>query len=278
MLYFYLVASVALIPLLNNFFDILRQPYSIWLVPLLFVGFFIGFLLLHAIVLFFSVVFIRLDSPQGRFSNYIRTLVTVTLRLIIPMLGVKIHSSGKEKVPENGRMMLVCNHLDNIDPAVILNELPQCELAFIAKKEVYETMPFVAKVLHKLHGMPIDRENNREAAKTVITAIKKIKEDVASVAVFPEGYCSKTGELLPLRNGVFKIAQKAGVPIVVCVIADTPLFLKQLFRKRTHIYFDVVETIPAEKVAEMSTAEIGDYVHKLMYDAIEEIKQKKVKK
>ena len=40
MFYLYLVLSAALIPVLNNFFEILRQPYSWWLVPVLFIAFF----------------------------------------------------------------------------------------------------------------------------------------------------------------------------------------------------------------------------------------------
>ena len=56
MFYFYLVLSVALVPILNNFFEILGKSYSWWLVPVLLVAFFIGLVLLHAIV--FAVSFL----------------------------------------------------------------------------------------------------------------------------------------------------------------------------------------------------------------------------
>ena len=269
MLYVYLIASAALVPILNNFFDILREPYSWWLVPLLFVCFFIGFVVLQAALLYFSVILVNRNSPQERFARYYRALITSSIRLILPIAGVRIHTTGKEKVPTDGRMMLVCNHLQHFDPGVIINELPDRELAFIAKKDIYSTMPFVAKALHKLQCLPIDRENNREAAKTIVSAVRLLKEDKVSIAVFPEGYCSKDGELQPMRNGVFKMAQKANVPIVVCTLVDSQLIVKQMFRKITHVYFDVVEVIPAEKVAEMSTVEIGDMVHSLMYKTIE---------
>lgn len=42
MFYFYLVLSAVLLPVLNNFFGILRQPYSWWLVPVLFITSFLG--------------------------------------------------------------------------------------------------------------------------------------------------------------------------------------------------------------------------------------------
>ena len=52
MIYAYLVISVALIPILNNFFEILRQPYSWWLVPVLIIGFFLGLVILHMLWFF----------------------------------------------------------------------------------------------------------------------------------------------------------------------------------------------------------------------------------
>lgn len=277
MLYVYLVASAALIPILNNFFDILRTPSSWWLVPVLFVAFFLGFILIHALVLWVSINLVNMNSPQERFSRYYRALITSSIQTILPLAWVRIHTTGKEKVPTDGRVMLVCNHLQDFDPGVIINELPDLELAFIAKKDIYSTMPFVSKALHKLQCLPIDRENNREAAKTVVSAVKLLKSDKVSIGVFPEGYCSKDGELQPLRNGVFKIAQKAGVPIVVCTLVNSELIVKQMFRKPTHVYFDILETIPAEKVQELSTVELGDYIHSLMLDALTK-RKKSIKK
>ena len=269
MIYVYLILSAVLVPISDIFFDVLREPYSWWLVPVLIIAFFLGFVIIHAAVLGISVWLVDLEKPQERFSRYFRVLITQSIKMIVSLVGVQIHTTGKENVPEEGRVMLVCNHLHEIDPAVLIHELPDLELGFIAKKEAYETMPFVARAMHKLHCLPIDRENNREGAKTIVAAIKKLRDDTVSMGVFPEGHCSEDGELHELRNGVFKMAQKAEVPIVVCVIAHTKTFVSRLFKKPIHIYLDILETIPAEKVAEMSTAEIGDYVYSVMAKAIE---------
>ena len=129
-------------------------------------------------------------------------------------------------------------------------------------------MPFVAKFMHKLHCLPIDRENDREAAKTVVSAIRLIKEDKASVGVFPEGYTSKTCELLPLRNGTFKIAMKAQVPVVVCVINNTREIVKRMFRRRTDVEFRVLDTIYPEQYESMNTSRLGDIVHGEMLTAL----------
>ncbi len=264
MLYVYLVAAAVSIPVLDSFVNILHNENSWWTTPLLFIGIFLGLIILHFGVVLTSIMLIRMDSDPDKFSGYIRKIISLTLPIFFKLARVRIDTSGLEKVPEDTRFLLVSNHLDNFDPAVILNVLPEAELGFVGKKEIYETMPIVARAMHKLHGLPIDRENNREAAKTIIKATQIIKEDKASIGIFPEGYVSKTGEILPMRNGAFKIAYKAKVPVVVCVIGGTAEIFKNMFRRRTNVYFDVVHTFSAEEIAEMSTQELGEKVSDLM--------------
>lgn len=272
MFYVYIVISAILVPLSDIFFDVLRQPYSWWLVPLLFVLFFICLVIIQLLLLFVPAMFVRLDSPPEKGARYFRFMTNITIPLLFKIFRVRIQVSGVDKVPQNGRFMLVCNHQHDFDPVVIMSVLPNAELAFIGKKEIYKEMPIIARIMHKLYGLPIDRENNREAAKTIISAANLIKQDKASVAVFPEGYSSRTGELLPLRNGVFKLAIKTGVPIVVCVINNTRSIVPNLLRRHTDVVFKVIDVLYPGDFGEMSTVDIGNIVHSKINTALEEIK------
>lgn len=260
-----LIAAVITL-LLDIPFDVLRQPYSIWLVPVLLVGTFVALILLHVIVLALSILFVNLKKP-ARDSNFFRFLVNGFLQIAIPILGVKVHITGTEKIPQDEPFLLVCNHIHDLDPAIIYYAVPDSRLAFIAKREVRELFPFIYKVLHKLSGLPIDRENNREAAKTVINATRLIKDKTNSVAVFPEGYVSKSGELLPIRNGALKIATKSQSKIVVCTIWGTKEIPKNLFRRRSDVYFDVLDVIDAED--NQHTTELGEQIHNVMKENLE---------
>ena len=92
-----------------------------------------------------------------------------------------------------------------------------------------------------------------------------IKEDIASIAVFPEGYTSLDGLLHPFRSGVFKIAQKANVPIVVCTLRNTrPVIHNGLRLKPTHMELRLLDVIPAEEIKGIPTAQIAERVHALM--------------
>ena len=238
----------------------------LYMVPLSFLSTLIGLIALHLIIVLAVLLLIDNKKPAGDSSRWYRLLIHLTLDLIIPLLGVKIHATGTEKVPKDRRFLLVSNHLHDIDPAVFMYALPSAELGFIGKKEIFAESKYfvVPKVMHVLHGLPIDRESPRNAVVTINTAAEKIKTDTASMAIFPEGYVSLSGELLPFRNGAFKIAKKAGCPIVVATIKNTKQFTKNMFRRRTDIYLDILEVIDAEAVKTGSTAELGNRVHAIM--------------
>ena len=113
----------------------------------------------------------------------------------------------------------------------------------------------------------MNRENDREALKTILGCIQLIKEDIASVAVFPEGYTSRDHKFHGFRSGVFKIAQRTQVPIVVCTITNTHKVLPNLFKlKRTDVDLHLVAVVQPEEYAGLTTVALGNHIHKLMAD------------
>ena len=177
---------------------------------------------------------------------------------------MKLDTDGLEKVPKDGRFLLVCNHLFIADPGILLHCFKRSQVAFITKKE-NQKLPIVAPIMHKILCQPIDRENDRAALKTILKCISLIKEDKVSIGVFPEGYTSKDGKLHHFRPGAFKIAQKTGVPIVVCTIRNTKEIFKNLAKlKKTDVELHLVEVIPPEEIKGLSTVEVSDRVYECM--------------
>ena len=119
--------------------------------------------------------------------------------------------------------------------------------------------------MHKILCQPIDRDNDRQALKVILKCIQLIKEDQVSVGVFPEGYTSKDGLLHPFRPGVFKIAQKTNVPIVVCTIQNTRQIFKNLKKLRhTDVELHLVDIIQPEAYQSMTTVELSSLVYEKM--------------
>lgn len=241
---------------------------SLW--PLAFAGAFLG-CFLGLIILTFLVVWIMselvdLSVPQERMDPVYRKVMYLVIDFVVSFMRIRIKTEGLEKTPKEGRYLLVCNHLNDVDPAVLMKFFPQQELAFISKRE-NEQKFILGKFMHRLLCQSINRENDRDALKTIIGCINLIKNDIASVAVFPEGWVSMDRKLHPFRPGVFKIAQKANVPIVVCTLRNTYHVLPNMLKlKPSDVELHLVDVIPAEELKGVTTVEIANRVHKLMAD------------
>lgn len=234
----------------------------------LFLGFFAGLLLLFALAIYIPSLFVDLGREQDKQSRYFRFMIRQFLPIACLLGGVRVHVSGVEQVPRDQPFLLVSNHIYDFDPAVLMYALPFANLGFISKKENY-SMYLVNKIMHVLQCVPIDRENDRAALKSILRAAAILREGEHSMGVFPEGYESKTGELLPYRNGAFKIAQRAKVPIVVAVLRGTKAMPKNMFRKRTDVDVEILGVVPTEEVVGVLTKDIGDRIHRMMEEALE---------
>ena len=238
--------------------------FSLWWLPVHFVCFYAGLALAAFLFIWAVCATVDQEKPQEEDSKFFRGMMNLYIEALISLVGVKVEPQGTEKMPAQGRFLLVCNHLFLADPGVLLNVFPDKELAFITKQE-NRSMFLIGNIMHKILCQPLDRENDRAALKTILKCIQLLKEDKVSIGVFPEGYTSKDGLLHPFRSGVFKIAQKAEVPIVVCTIRNTRDIFKNLRHlRRTPVPLHLVEVIPAEELKGQTTAQIADRVYEAM--------------
>lgn len=267
MLYVYMCLAAILIPLLDRFLPILQKGYSIWLVPLLFIGFFIAFILLHAAVFIISLLLIRADRPL-RCKGYYRGLAKVTLPSIAKLIRIKLDITGEDLIPADSRFVIIGNHTSVLDPVVLMAAFPQCEFAFMAKEET-KKMPIVWQFIISQGGVFVDRESTRSGAKALIDMINLLKADKASVGIFPEGTRSKNGELLPFKPGAVRMAAKAGVPLVVCTIKGTADVFKNLPFKSTRVKIDILKTYTKEEIQTSDHEGLQNAAREMMKENLE---------
>lgn len=237
-------------------------------------GAFVGtYLILLALAFLFLVTIcaiVDMKKPQGGDNKFYRSCMYHYIDALIRLVGIRLTTEGLEKTPEDGRFLLVCNHQNHADPGVLHYCFRKSNLAFIAKRESAEFF-IVGPIMHKTLCQFVNRENDREALKTILRCIQIIKDDAASVAVFPEGGIIEDYKVYPFRSGVLKIAQKAKVPIVVCTLkGTTDLFRNMKRMKPTHIRMRLLDVIPYEQLEGKSTVEIGERIHRMMIDDLGE--------
>lgn len=245
----------------SNCFESLRW---LWALPVGFLGILLALGLLFFLFLWTACALVNLDKPQKKDSAFYRWLTVTTSSLILPILRMRVETKGLENIPGQGRFLLVCNHLSDLDPVVLMYYFRKYKVSFISKRE-NSSMFLVGKVMHKMRCQLINRENDREALKTIVNCIKLLKEDECSICVFPEGYTSKDGLLHEFRGGVFKIAQKAEVPIVVCDLQNTQHVFHNIKRLRpTDIKLHLLGVIPAEELKGVTAIDVSNRAYRMM--------------
>lgn len=229
-----------------------------------FAGIFAVLTLVAGLFLLLICACVDLKKPQQEDSKFYRTMLYPYTEFLKQAVGMTVYTRGLEKTPRDGRFLLVCNHQNEADPGVLHHCFPKSQLAFISKKEA-ENMFVIGKFMHMTLCQMIDRENDREALKTIVKCIQMIKNDQVSVGVFPEGGIKGDYRVYPFRPGVFKIAQKADVPIVVCTIRGTTDLFRNMKRlKPTEVHMHLLDVIPAEEIRGKKTVEIADRVYEMM--------------
>ena len=257
-----LVGSVTVISLLLAVLEALTGV--LWLFPVYFLGNFAALALLAFLFLVVVSYVVDLDKEQENDDPFYRAVANLYAEALIQIMQVRVTTRGLEKTPKEGRFLLVCNHQFLADPGVLIHHFKDSRLAFISKQENRDLF-CVGRVMHKFLCQILDRDNDRQALKVILKCIRLIKEDKVSIAVFPEGGTHHDDKLHPLKPGVFKIAQKAEVPIVVCTISNTrPIFKNAAKLRPTHVELHLVGVIPAEELKGRTTVDIADQVYDMM--------------
>jgi 1-acyl-sn-glycerol-3-phosphate acyltransferase len=68
--------------------------------------------------------------------------------------------------------------------------------------------------------IPVKRGEGRSAVEA-LRACRKVLADRVSVMIFPEGTRSATGDMLPFKDGAFRLAVDTGVPILPLALTGT---------------------------------------------------------
>lgn len=135
-------------------------------------------------------------------------------RRLLRLAGAKIIVTGQENMPE-GAAVVIANHQGNFDIPIMLSLVGRPR-GLIAKKEL-SRLPGVSTWMRHLHCLFVDRSNPRAGAETILEG-SKLLESGHGLTVFPEGTRSRGGPVKPFKAGAFRIATRAGAPIVPVTI------------------------------------------------------------
>lgn len=145
-----------------------------------------------------------------RLSLYLgaRPFVLAAFRLLF---GFRIE--GLENVPKKDGALVICNHIHNSDPILLVAAYPR-PLLWMAKKEVF-SVPVIGWIADSAGAFPVDRGS---ADRSAMRNAERLLHENYLVGIFPEGTRSVSGGLKDVYPGVALVAIKSGVPILPTAI------------------------------------------------------------
>jgi 1-acyl-sn-glycerol-3-phosphate acyltransferase len=123
----------------------------------------------------------------------------------------RVEIEGLENIDRDRPQIFAANHSGLHDILSLAAHLP-IQFRWVAKKSLFN-VPFMGWHMRRSGYIPIDRDNPREAARSIIEAARIIRGGVNAIA-FPEGTRSRTGDIGQFRSGAFALALRTGVPLV----------------------------------------------------------------
>lgn len=135
-------------------------------------------------------------------------------RLCLFLAGVRVTLHGAELVPP-GPVIFMSNHQSGFDIPTLLAVMPR-PTCWIAKKELFD-IPVFGHAMRRGGFIPLDRRDAHKALKSIEKAVEVIRSG-QSIVIFPEGTRSRDFHLLRFKRGGFRLAVRAGVPVVPVTI------------------------------------------------------------
>jgi len=159
-----------------------------------------------------------LVAPFDRTGDLQHACARWWCRLIAWTIFARISVHGVEHVQRGRPYVYMANHSSLIDTPALFAYLPY-QFKIMAKKSLFY-FPFMGWHLWTNGHFPIERGDARRTATSLRRVIDGVRAG-KSLALFPEGTRTPGGRLQEFKNGAFKIAMKAGVPIVPVTIRGT---------------------------------------------------------
>lgn len=173
--------------------------------------------------------------------NYAGGLLFRSAARMTHLLTPRWHFETRGVFPTNPRLpyVMVANHESFVD-ILLLSQLPW-EMKWLSKASMWR-IPVLGWSMWAVRDVPVHR-GRVSSAKEALEACRVRLGGKVSVMIFPEGTRSKTSEMLPFKDGAFRLAIDAGVAIQPMAVFGTRLALaKHDWRIRpAHAVVEVLE-------------------------------------
>lgn len=149
---------------------------------------------------------------------------------------------GRERLPWRGPAVIVVNHLSVVD-ILVLHGLFR-PFKWVSKASNFR-IPFLGWNMVLNGYVPITR-GAADSARRMMARCRELLREGSPVLFFPEGTRSEDGILQPFKDGAFRLAREAGVPVIPVALSGTHETLPKhgfVLRNRMKAVVEVLEPL-----------------------------------
>lgn len=188
----------------------------LWLtVVSLWVWFVFGVGTITAVPIMLLLYLLTLRDPGRYWVGWVLRRVGWFTWRLNPMWSVRV--SGHRIENPRHPYVVVSNHESFADILLLCN-LPW-EMKWMSKVEILR-IPIMGWLMRLAGDIGIDR-GSRESAVRALEQSRQALRNKTSVMIFPEGTRSTSDDMLPFKDGAFRLAIKSGTPILPLAIIGT---------------------------------------------------------
>ena len=145
-----------------------------------------------------------------------RLVPEFTMRFIIWLLVstiYRVRKQGLDNIPEDGGVLVVCNHVSFMDGLIIGGSLRR-PARFVIHHTFFD-VPVLSFIFRTGKAIPIaSGRTDPERLQAAYDAIARELADGQLVCLFPEGAITRDGRLSVFRQGVERVVARTPVPVV----------------------------------------------------------------
>jgi 1-acyl-sn-glycerol-3-phosphate acyltransferase len=191
------------------------------------------------------------------------TMTWISRFILLPIYA-RIKASGLENIPPTGPLLIVSNHLNDVDPAIICTRFKR-RVVFMAKIELFK-VPLLGQFMRAFGALPVRR--NEADVSALRLANQALKQGLA-VCIFPEG--TRSGTHAAMKDawpGAGLIALRSEAPILPIAITGSqrfslPFMLLRFYR-RDRVTLTVGEPFQLPRPARINAAAAHDATRQMM--------------
>lgn len=136
--------------------------------------------------------------------------------LLVPPVRwfLRLRVVGQENIPATGAVLIVSNHISQVDPPILGVAVLPRKSHYMAKAELFR-IPFVRRAVYRMGAFPVERGG---ADRRALRLARDILERGDVLLMYPEGTRYTDGVLRPGMPGAGSLGLEPGLTVVPAAV------------------------------------------------------------